>query len=170
MDLSKAYDCIPHGLLIAKLEAYGFHIKSLQLMYSYLTNRKQIIKIGSYKSSSNVKIGVPQGSVLGPLLFNIFLNDLFCVELNSEIFNFADDNTVYSCGTGISEIMTNLESDLSTLLNWFYANGMVANPDKFQLMFLGLNERHKLRLNIEGVKISSTEHIKLLGIDIDNKL
>ena len=124
-----------------------------------------------YKSSqSNVKIGVPQGSVLGALLFNIFLNDLFYMELNSEICNFADDNTAYSCGTRISEIMTNLENDLSTLLNWFYANGMVANPDKFQLMFLGLNERYKLRLNIEGVKISSTEHFKLLGIEIDNKL
>ena len=171
MDLSKAYDCIPHDLLIAKLEAYGFNGKSLRLMYSYLTDRKQRVKIGSYKSSqSNVKIGVPQGSVLGPLLFNIFLNDLFYMELNSEICNFADDNTVYSCGTRISEIMTNLENDLSTLLNWFYANGMVANPDKFQLMFLGLNERHKLRLNIEGVKISSTEHVKLLGIEIDNKL
>ena len=118
-------------------------------MYSYLTNRKQRVKIGSYKSSqSNVKIGVPQGSVLGPLLFNIFLNDLFYMELNSEICNFADDNTVYSCGTRINEIATNLENDLSTLLNWFYANGMVANPDKFQLMFLGLNEQHNLRLKI----------------------
>ena len=71
---------------------------------------------------------------------------------------------MYSCGTRISEIATNLENNLSTLRNWFYANGMVAKPDKFQLMFLGLNEQHKLRLNIEGVKISSTEHVILLGI------
>ena len=77
---------------------------------------------------------------------------------------------MYSCGSSINEIMTNLENDLSTLLNWFFTNGMVANPDKFQLMFLGLNEKHKLRLNIEGVKISSTENVKLLGIEIDNKL
>ena len=77
---------------------------------------------------------------------------------------------MYSCGTRINEITTNLENDLSTLLNWFYANGMVANPDKFQLMFLGLNEKRKLCLNIEGVKISSTEHVKLLGNEIDNKL
>ena len=171
MDLSKAYDCIAHDLLIAKLEAYGFTKTSLRLMYSYLTNRKQCVKIGCYKSSqSNIKIGVPQGSVLGPLLFNIFLNDLFYMELNSDICNFADDNTVYSCGTSISEITTNLENDLNTLLNWFYANGMVANPDKFQLMFLGLHEKHKLRLNIEGVKISATKNVKILGIEIDNQL
>ena len=64
-------------------------------------------------------------------LFNIFLNDLFNMELNSEICNFADDNTVCSCDTSISEITTHLENDLSTLLHWFYDNGMVANPDKF---------------------------------------
>ena len=92
------------------------------------------------------------------------------MELNSEICDSADDNTLYSCGIRISDITTNLEHDLSTLLNWFYANGVVANPDKFQLMFLGLNKKHKLRLNIDGVKISSTENIKLLGIEIDNQL
>ena len=80
MDLSKAYDCIPHDLLIAKLEAYGFNEKSLRLMYSCLTNRKQGVKIGSYKSSqSNVKIGIPQGSVLGPLLVYIFLT--LCIHV-----------------------------------------------------------------------------------------
>ena len=92
------------------------------------------------------------------------------MELSSEICNFADDNTVCSCATSISEITTNSENDLSTLLHWFYANGMVANPDMFQLTFLGLNEKHKLRLNIEGVKISSTKNVKLLGIEIDNQL
>ena len=91
------------------------------------------------------------------------------MELNSEICNFADDNTVCSCATSISEITTNLENDVGTLLHWFYDNGMVANPDKFQLMFLGLNEKHMLGLNIEGVKIYSTKNFKLLGIKIDNQ-
>ena len=84
--------------------------------------------------------------------------------------NFPDDNTMYYCGTSICEIATNLENDLSTLLHWFYANGMVANPDKFQLMFLELNEKHKLRLNIEGVRISSTENVELLGMEIDTQI
>ena len=92
------------------------------------------------------------------------------MELNSEICNFGDNNTVYSCDTSISRISTNLENDLNTQLNWFYANGMVANPDKFQLMFLGLDEKHKFHLNSEGVKISSTENVKLLGVETDNQL
>ena len=170
MDLSKAYDCLPHDLLIAKLEAYGLDVNSLRLMYSYLDSRLQRVKIGSHRSSAKViKIGVPQGSVLGPLLFNFFINDLFLNNLDSEICNFADDNTLYSCGHDLQEIVTNLEDDLSKLLEWFKSNGMVANPKKFQLMFLGLQGKIKLRLNIEGSKVPTTGHVKLLGVEIDSK-
>ena len=78
MDLSKAFDCLPHDLLIAKLEAYGFSANSLCLIYNYLKNRMQMVKIGSLKSSQQiVRAGIPQGSVLGPVSFNIFINDIF---------------------------------------------------------------------------------------------
>ena len=131
MDLSKAYDCLPHDLLIAKLQAYGFDLNSLCLMYSYLDGRHQRVKIGSHRSTAKgIKIGVPQGSVLGPLLFKILINDLFLMRLDSEICNFADDNTIYSCGLDLHEIVTNLESDLRKLLKWFTNNRMVANPKK----------------------------------------
>ena len=97
IDLSKAYHCIPHELLIAKLHYYGVNNTSLKLLLDYLTNHKQRTKIGSsFSSWHDIDAGVPQGSILGPLLHNIFINDLFFSITNSEICNFADDNTLFT--------------------------------------------------------------------------
>ena len=171
MDLSKAFDSLPHGLLLAKLKAYGFGKRSLALLKSYLSNRFQRTKVGSFYSDwLKVLLGVPQGSILGPLLFNIFINDMFLFIEKSDICNFADDNTLYSCSKSIAEILEPLKHDIISLLAWFKSNQLVANPDKFQLMFLGIPKSAEYDLLLYGHRIKPSDHVKLLGITIDNKL
>ena len=108
MDLSKVYDCLPHDLIIAKLEAYGLNTNSLRFIFDYLSCRKQRTKVGStYSNCSELLRGIPQGSILAPLLFNIFINDIFFFIEKSEICNFADENTLYSSDRNLLRIKEN---------------------------------------------------------------
>jgi hypothetical protein len=118
--------------------SYGLSKNSLKLLQSYLENRKQRIKIGSYYSDwDQMCKGVPQRSILGPVLFKIFINDIFLFVQNSTIYNYADDNTVSYCEYDIHKVVNTLEVDSLKLVNWFSINLMKANPDKFQAIAIG---------------------------------
>ena len=98
MGLSKAFSTLDHSLLIAELEAYGFNSLSLEFKKNYLKNRKQRCKVGKcFSIWRKITSGVPQGSILRPLLLNTFLNDIFLFAKNSTLCNYADDNTQFSC-------------------------------------------------------------------------
>ena len=170
MDLSKAFDTIDHSLVIAKLHAYGFSLKSLKLIHNYLSDRWQRVKIDSYFSDwTELSQGVPQGSVLGPLLFNIYLNDLFFVLDGIDICNFADDTTPYICGKNLSEVLEELEKHSEKALQWFEYNFMKMNPDKCHLLISGY--KHEVCFaSLDSNIIWEDNTVKLLGITIDRDL
>ena len=131
MDLSKAFDTINHDLLLAKLKAYGFSLNAVKLMCSYLKNRKQQVQINNKFSSKNIVVPrVPQGSIDGPLLFNLFINDLIFFIQYCTLSNYADDNNLFSMGKNKHEIKNIFSSDFRVVNDWFYENFMVLNPEK----------------------------------------
>ena len=146
MELSKAYDCLPHDLLIAKLDAYGVGIDSLKLIYSYLTDRKQRVKIGtSFSTWKSLSKRVPQGSVLGPLLFNIFINDLFYAIEHSQVCSFADDNTIFASGETLDEVTNCIENDMRKAMNLYKLNEMVAKPGKIPADLLWAKRKPRVK-------------------------
>ena len=167
-DLSKAFDCIDHKLLIAKLFCYGASPSALNLVHSYLSNRTQRIKINnSFSRRSSIEYSVPQGSVLGPLLFNIDLTDLFYECEDSKITNYADDTTPYVCGENIRVVISGLQSLAFRLFKWFESNHMKANPGKSNIL---LSNKKTEKVKINDVVLNSSVEEKLLGITLDSEL
>ena len=173
MDLSKAFDCLPHELLIAKLAAYGVERKTLDLLYSYLKERKQSVKIkGKLSMFLQIVAGVPQGSILGPILFNIFINDFVEIFEKADILNFADDNTLSAHSRTTIGVVKCLEEESDKAINWFTENHMIANPGKFKAILIRKDgsDTAGIPLLINNMSINSSSEVTLLGLTIDNKL
>ena len=173
MDLSKAFDCIPHGLVIAKLATYGFDKNMICYIYSYLKSRKQCVSVNNIKSTfEEIISGVPQGSIVGPILLNIFFNDFFYFILVASAHNFADDNTLSSFAKTIENLVSILESESEIAINRFKINHMIVNLGKFQAIIF---DEHKGKstnrtININQKEIKAVAKVKLLETEIDDKL
>ena len=173
MDLYNAFDYIPHDLIIAKLAAYGFERETLRLIYSYLKGRKQCVKINNtYSDYNEIISGVPQGSILGPVFFNLSIKDIFFFIEKASMHNFSDDNTLSAWGETVSKLIDTLESESNIAIDWFTKNEMIINPDKFQAIVLDKKKSNltNIPLTIDHQTIKSAPLVELLAIHLDDKL
>lgn len=133
MDLSKAFVCVPHGLLLCKLKAYGFSNSACKLIVSYLSNTMQKVKINENRNNwSHLKKDIPQGSCLGPIIFNIFINDIFYFIVKCNLMNYADDNTLSASDYYFDLVTAALQHDASNTIQWFSSNYIKVNPGSFR--------------------------------------
>lgn len=159
-DLSKAFDCVPHDILLRKLERYNFSLDSINFMRSKLTSRVQVVRVGGESSAmSHVNIGVPQGSVLGPILFLIYINDLPYIDSTSKFTLFADDTTVAFSSDSLEGAMEGSEVVRGHVEAWFCANRLLLNPDKTNRMVFSLRDLETANADVQS--------IRFLGVQID---
>ena len=175
IDLSKAFDSINHDLLLKKLYAYGIHGAELTWFTDYLAERKQRVVLNNISSEwAKVTTGVPQGSILGPLLFVLFVNDLPGMVEESSINLFADDTAVYSADSDPKVLSDRVEKDIGRVADWIHSNGLSLNVTKTQLMVLstrGKSEKAKaVQVKVNNVELQQQDIVKYLGVEIDKDL
>ena len=173
VDLQKAFDTVNHDILISKLEHYGIRGTANQWFSSYLTNRTQYVSILGYDSSTKtISHGVPQGSVLGPLLFLIYINDLHKAIKNSKVFHFADDTNLLNISNSPKKMQKMVNADLKILYSWLLANKISLNCDKTEIIFFRKpgDKSPDLKIKMNGHRIFPSTSIKYLGMHLDATL
>ena len=147
IDLAKAFDTVDHRILLNKLNHYGIRGVVNNWFSSYLSNREQYVKIGESNSSlCQIKCGVPQGSILGPILFLIYINDLNQILTVIKTIVFADDTNLFLSGRNISDIVKQLNKELIILSEWFNSNLLSLNIKKSSYIVFGKQKKHKCEL------------------------
>lgn len=177
IDFKKAFDLVDHEILLSKLQLYGLSKETCSWFKTYLTQRQQLVSLSDIRSDfQTVMYGVPQGSILGPLLFLLFINDLplYVNDIHAELY--ADDTTLFDIQDSLTDIEQNLQAALNKLHIWCKSNGMVINTDKTKLMLLTTSQK-RLRLENECLNlkytngsIGKTSHEKVLGVFVDHNL
>ena len=173
IDLAKAFDTVNHDTLLAKLSFYGVRGLPYEWFASYLNNRKQYVSIDNVESHCMyVKCGVPQGSILGPILFLIYINDLNCVSQRLKSIMFADDTNLFISGKSEKELTQVINDELLIVADWFQANLLSLNVKKTSYLIFGNRNVHNLKLNIciQNTLIEKQQETKFLGVILSDDL
>ena len=174
VDLQKAFDTVDHQILLAKLNHYGIRGVSNDWFKSYLPNRNQYVSIHGYESGlAAINCGVPQGSVLGPLLFLLYINDLNQAIKFCKVHHFADDTNLLCLSNSIKKLSKLVNADLKHLLNWLNANKISLNVKKTEMIIFKSKQKKlegDLKIKLCGKRLYPTESVKYLGVKIDANL
>ena len=177
VDLKQAFDTVDPSIMLLKLKRKGVGDLALQWFKSYLTNRTQQVAVrGTMSNKNDLSLGVPQGSILGPLLFLLYIDDMVNVISHGKVTMYADDTTLYVSGTSLNDIQFKLQEDLIALKNWIQDNRLHLNVGKTKLMILGSKQRLRslnndtIYIEYDGNPIERCSSIKCLGVIIDENL
>jgi hypothetical protein len=175
IDFSKAFDTVNHNILIDKLEHYGIRGIAKDWINSYLSERKQYVTyMGTKSTMKTMKCGVPQGSILGPLLFLLYINDLGEIFQNLNPILYADDSNLITTGNNLLDLETTTNQEIPLLLDWLQANRHSLNIKKTHVMIFGKkntkNRDYIPNIKINGETLDIVDETKFLGIILDSEL